>query len=101
MQGIHSGYHVNQQLNDAVGCLENILFTQQRDHICTPARKAAKYLYYLVLMCPIFFPLSFLPFPPLPLFCPFPAAGMHRTKEGHREDVRHEVHEQTAVHRER
>lgn len=65
MQGIHSGYRVNQQLNDAVGCLENILFAQQRDRICTPARKAAKYLYYLVLMCPILFLCLFsLPPPP-------------------------------------
>lgn len=32
---------------------------------------------------------------------PLCAAGMHRAKEGHREDVCHEVHEQTAVHRER
>lgn len=39
----------------------------------------------------------FLPPPILSLL----AAGMHCAKEGHREDVRHEVHEQTAVHRER
>lgn len=98
MQGIHSGYRVNQQLNDAVGCLENILFAQQRDRICTPARKAAKYLYYLVLMCPILF-LCLFSLPP-PSLCSV-LSGMHCTKEGHREDVRHEVHEQTAVHRER
>lgn len=29
------------------------------------------------------------------------AVGMHCAEEGHGEDVRHEVHEQTAVHRER
>lgn len=52
-------------------------------------------------MCPILFLCLFSLPPPFPLFCPFPAAGMHCTKEGHREDVRHEVHEQTAVHRER
>lgn len=29
------------------------------------------------------------------------SAGLHRAEEGHQEDVRHEVHEQAAVHRER
>lgn len=32
-------------------------------------------------------------------FFPF-AAGVYRAEERHREDVRHEVHEQAAVHRE-
>lgn len=35
----------------------------------------------------------------LTLFSP-PGPGVHRAEEGHGEDVRHEVHEQAAVHRE-